>query len=171
MRSRRFAVAGLAFAALVAGVGVWGLVVRPGEASGVQVVMYRSPGCACCEGWARHMEAAGFRVETVATDGIQEVKAERGVPRGLASCHTAVVHGHAIEGHVPAQAVGWMLEDPDGPHGIAVGGMPGGSPGMSGVPEPFDVVTFEAGRAGSVYAVYGLGGSSATRGPARHGRY
>lgn len=156
---------GMAFAALVAGIGVWGIAFRPGEASGARVVMYRSPGCSCCEGWRNHMEASGFRVETVATDRIHEVKGERGVPGELASCHTAVVDGHVIEGHVPAEAVRWMLADPDGPRGIAVGGMPTGSPGMSGMPQPFDVVTFEAGRAGSVYAVYGMGGSIATAGP------
>lgn len=165
MRSRKLAIGGLALAILAAGIGVWGLVFRVGEASGVPVVMYRTTGCVCCEGWKKHMQAHGFRVETVATDRLYEVKAERGVPRELVSCHTAIAQGRVIEGHVPAEAVRWMLEDPDGPHGIAVPGMPEGSPGMSGLLEPFDVVAFEAGRAASVYAAYGMGGSVATERP------
>lgn len=169
-KSKKLAVGGLAFAALVALVGLWGLLARPGEASGTRVTMYRSPGCGCCEGWRKHMEGAGFDVDVVATERIYEIKVERGVPQHLTSCHTAIIEGHLVEGHVPAQAVRWMLEGPDGPAGIAAGGMPNGSPGMSGAPEPFDVVTFEDGRAGSVYAVYGLGGSIATEGPLGGGR-
>lgn len=166
MKSKRWAIGWLALAGLAIGIGVWGIAIRPERLSGTQVTMYRSPGCSCCEGWKRHMEENGFRVETVATDRLYQVKIARGVPEELASCHTAIVEGRVVEGHVPAETVRWMLEDPAGPPGIAVGGMPAGSPGMSGMPEPFDVVAFENGGAGSAYAVYGLGGTKATASPA-----
>lgn len=131
----------------------WAVLARPGSAAGAAVTMYKAPGCFCCDEWRKHMEAFGFTVDAVETD-LGSVKGEREVPPTLLSCHTAVVEGHVLEGHVPAGQVWRMLRDPLGPYGIAVAGMPPGAPGMSGPPQPYEVVAFEKGRPGAVYATY-----------------
>lgn len=153
MKARALRIGGVAVTLAAAGVAI-GLFLPAGEAEArPRVTMHKSPFCQCCDGWAKHMEAAGFRVSTVATDRIGEVKGENGVPGRLSSCHTALVEGHVVEGHVPAEAVRRMLAEGE-PYGIAAPGMPSGSPGMSGLPEPYDVVAFEPGRPGAVFATY-----------------
>ena len=101
-----------------------------------ELVVYKNPWCGCCEGWARHMEAAGFAVRREEVDDLGPVKRTAGVPPRLAACHTAVVAGLVVEGHVPAAAVRRLLaERPAGVRGVAAPGMPAGSPGMP-APEP-----------------------------------
>lgn len=95
------------------------------------IVMHKNPGCGCCDGWAEHMRHFNFTVEVIEDPGIYTMKDERGIPQPLFSCHTAFVEGYFVEGHVPAQDVLTLLElKPDGVNGIAVPGMPLGSPGM-----------------------------------------
>ena len=117
------------------------------------MVVYKSPTCGCCVKWAEHMEAAGFEVESRNMRAMGSIKAELGVPQAAHSCHTAVVDGYIVEGHVPAAYVHKLLaERPDIP-GIAVPGMPIGSPGMEGPnAQPYEIVTFNEETVTGVYA-------------------
>ncbi|MBW3656915.1 MAG: DUF411 domain-containing protein [Gemmatimonadetes bacterium] len=116
------------------------------NAAGVKMVVYKTPTCGCCRAWVDHAKAAGFDVQVVDTANVDPVKREHGVPGHLDSCHTAVVDGFVIEGHVPAADVVRLLrEKPQGVAGIAVPGMPRGSPGMEvpgGARDPYDVIAF-----------------------------
>lgn len=116
------------------------------DASLPVVTVYKTPTCGCCTAWVEHMEAAGFRLDVRDTLDLAPVKLENGVPNGLGSCHTARVGDYVVEGHVPAEDVKRLLaEKPAGVRGIAVPGMPIGSPGMEvqGRPaDPYDVVAF-----------------------------
>jgi hypothetical protein len=110
-----------------------------------KVVVTRDPNCGCCGGWVDHMKTAGFPVEVVTTPQVNQVKARLGVPDSIASCHTAEVGGYVIEGHVPADAIKRLLAEKPQAKGLAVPGMPVGSPGMEveGVaPDTYDVVLF-----------------------------
>jgi hypothetical protein len=98
-------------------------------------------------GWARHLEKTGFAVTVIETADLDVVRKAHGVPDDLASCHTAEVAGYVLEGHVPAAAVRRLLEKRPNAVGLAVPGMPGGSPGMERAPQKYDVVLFgTAGR-------------------------
>ena len=115
-----------------------------GEAA--DVVVYKTAACGCCAGWADHMRENGFSVREVdlGANELSEKKVELGVPYDLASCHTARVDDYVVEGHVPADAVRRLLEERPNVEGIAVRGMPIGSPGMEGPnPQPYDVIAFD----------------------------
>lgn len=131
----------------------------PAESLSAKVVMevYKSPTCGCCKAWVDRMKAAGF--DTKVTDlpeaALQKEKARLGVTDNLASCHTAVVNGYVVEGHVPAEDIQRMLRDKPKIAGIAAPGMPRGSPGMEvpgGTKDAFDVVAFTKAGKTSVYA-------------------
>ena len=110
-----------------------------------KVVMTKDPNCGCCGGWVEHMKAAGFPVDVVTTPQVNRVKVRLGVPDDLASCHTAEVGGYVIEGHVPADAIKRLLAEKPQAKGLAVPGMPVGSPGMevAGVGnDAFEVILF-----------------------------
>lgn len=125
---------------------------RPAEAAPV-ITVYKTPNCGCCRNWVEHLRKHGYRVEVVDQEDVTPVKRQRGVPRGLASCHTAVVEGYTLEGHVPADVVDRLLKERPKVAGLAVPGMPMGSPGMEGgVPEPYEVYTFDRSGPRSVYA-------------------
>lgn len=94
------------------------------------LVVHKSEGCACCDGWVRHLRAAGFAVEVREESNMNEIKTRVGVPAGKGSCHTAVVAGYFIEGHVPAQDVQRLLAERPAGKGLVLPGMPLGSPGM-----------------------------------------
>ncbi len=120
---------------------------EPGAAAGPlpTVRVYKSPTCGCCTAWEKHLEAAGFPVESVPTARLAEVKQTRGVPREAEACHTALVDGYVVEGHVPADDVKRLLRERPDVRGLAVPGMPLGSPGMeSPTPEPYAVYSFDA---------------------------
>lgn len=108
--------------------------------------MYRDPGCGCCMAWAAHARTQlSAKVQVREDVPMAQVKSERGVPLALASCHTSVIEGYVIEGHVPAREVARLLKErPRGIHGLAVAGMPLGSPGMDagGRSQPFQVIAF-----------------------------
>ncbi len=118
------------------------------------VTVYKDPGCSCCSGWARHLTAAGFTVTVIETTDVDAVKVKFGVPDRLASCHTAVIGGYAIEGHVPAATITRLLRERPAAKGLAVPGMPVGAPGMDGwSDEPYEVILF--GDSGEkIYARY-----------------
>ncbi|MDX6752617.1 DUF411 domain-containing protein [Geminicoccaceae bacterium 1502E] len=113
------------------------------------VTVWKDPWCGCCTAWAEHLEAAGFPVRLIESSDVAGRRALLGVPAGLAGCHTAEVAGYAVEGHVPAEAVDKLLAERPAVAGLAVPGMPIGSPGMpSDQPQTYDVLAF--GRAGGV---------------------
>lgn len=119
-----------------------GAFVRP--ASAAEVVVYKSPTCGCCEGWVKHMEEAGFSVRVEDHTDLVQVKQNLGVPPRLYSCHTAVIDGKVVEGHVPADAVQRYLDAGAPGDGLGVPGMPPGSPGMPSLnPKPYDVFAFD----------------------------
>jgi hypothetical protein len=117
------------------------------------VLVYKSPTCGCCNGWIEHLEAAGFTVEARDSRELMTVKRDAGVPVELSSCHTALVGGYVVEGHVPAEHLKSLLADEPEVAGIAVPGMPIGSPGMEGPdPEPYEVYSFTHDGGTAVYA-------------------
>jgi hypothetical protein len=126
----------------------------PAAANGPQLVVYKDPSCGCCSKWVEHMRANGFAVEAHDTSGVDGVKNQAGVPQAARSCHTGLVGGYAIEGHVPAEAVRRLLrEHPADVAGLAVPGMVTGSPGMEGPdPQHYDVIAFTKNGQTRVYA-------------------
>jgi hypothetical protein len=118
-----------------------------------EVLMHKDPNCGCCSAWAEHLEANGFRVKTVATNDMESVKRRFAVPQRLTSCHTAKVGSYVIEGHVPASAIKRLLREKPAVAGLAVPGMPLGSPGMEvpGKKDPYDVVNFDKAGKSAVY--------------------
>lgn len=117
------------------------------------VVVYKSPTCDCCAEWIKHMEQAGFTVAVENRGDLSPIKAEYGVPRKLQSCHTAKVGGYLVEGHVPADLVQRMLNEKPDIKGLAVPGMPMGSPGMEGpYKDEYDVIAMGKDGRTKVYA-------------------
>jgi hypothetical protein len=112
------------------------------KAEPVNVTMYKNPNCKCCSKWATYMEENGFPVTEQPTDTLASVKKQKGVPDKLSSCHTAIVEGYIVEGHVPAKAVKKLLKKQPKAKGITVPGMPTQSPGMAEEPGPVDVYFF-----------------------------
>lgn len=128
-----------------------------GAAQAAPYVMFRDPGCGCCKEWAAHARhGLQHDVQVREDEPMERVKARLGVPVDLASCHTTVIEGYVIEGHVPAREIARLLkEKPAGVRGLAVAGMPMGSPGMDagGRVQPYQVIAFgDAGR--KVFASY-----------------
>jgi hypothetical protein len=118
------------------------------------MVVSKTPTCGCCGKWVEHMQASGFDVEVRNMPSTNAARAAAGVPWKMSSCHTAVVGGYAVEGHVPADLVIQLLaEKPDDIIGLAAPGMPMGSPGMEGPnPDRYDVLAFDQDGNVSVYA-------------------
>lgn len=120
------------------------LVLAQREPVSTTVTVYKTPTCGCCAKWVTHLEEEGFDVETHDMDNLSAIKSQYGIDRSVASCHTAVVDGYVVEGHVPAEHVKQLLRDRPAVTGIAVPGMPIGSPGMEGPnARPYDVVSFD----------------------------
>ena len=117
----------------------------PALADPATVQVLKSSTCECCAKWVDHLRSYGFAVEVTDVPDLERVKREHGVPERLASCHTALVGGYFVEGHVPAEDVKRLLEKRPRIAGLALPGMPIGSPGMEGPnPEPFDVLAVDA---------------------------
>src|SRR5687767_9713299 len=117
--------------AMVGGAALLPLLATPALAADI-FVMWRDPGCGCCLEWAKRMEAAfGRRLTIVATPDMAAIKRVRGVPADLLSCHTALIQGYAVEGHVPPADIKRLIARGDRTiRGLAVPGMPAGAPGM-----------------------------------------
>lgn len=129
------------------------LVLLPAMAAAAQITVYKSPYCGCCGAWVDHMKANGHTVKTIEMEDLTGIKKMTGVGDHLQSCHTAVVDGYVIEGHVPAADVTRLLTEKPKARGLAVPGMPVGSPGMEGPnPEAYDVLLFQADGSTAVYA-------------------
>jgi hypothetical protein len=124
-------------------------------ASADTVVVYKTPTCGCCNAWVDHVRDHGFPVVThdMSDSDVAAMKRELGVPAGRISCHTATVRGYTIEGHVPADLIRRMIDERAPIRGLAVPGMPIGSPGMEGlIKQDYDVLAFDSTGAVTVYA-------------------
>jgi hypothetical protein len=111
----------------------------------IDIEVHRSPTCMCCGKWLAHLKANNFNVKDIVTDDVQAIKDKYGVTQELASCHTAIVDGYVIEGHVPADDIKKLLKTKPKVVGLAVPGMVNGSPGMEmgDKKDPYDVVSFD----------------------------
>jgi hypothetical protein len=117
------------------------------------IVVYKTAACGCCNGWVEHLREAGFTVDARDVRDLMSVKRDAGVPVAMSSCHTALVDGYVVEGHVPAEHVARMVAERPEIVGIAVPGMPIGSPGMEGSnPEPYQVLTIGHDGSSEVFA-------------------
>ena len=115
------------------------------ESKPIGIVVHRSPTCTCCGKWLEHLKENDFNVEDNVTNDVQPIKDKFGVTREMASCHTALVDGYVIEGHVPANDIKTLLKTKPKVVGIAVPGMVNGSPGMEmgASKEPYKVMSFD----------------------------
>lgn len=115
------------------------------EAAATDVAVYKNAQCGCCSKWVEHLKSNGFRVSTHDVAALNEIKRAHGVPATLASCHTAIVDGYVVEGHAPADVIQRLLAERPRVKGIAVPGMPIGSPGMEGsYVQRYDILSFDA---------------------------
>ena len=142
-------------AAAVVGLAVVGILVMrpPAQGQSPTFVVYKRPECGCCGHWIDHVKAAGFRVSVRNRSDLIDIEDRYGITPALMSCHTAVVDGYAVEGHVPADVIQRLLQERPAVVGIAVPGMPSGSPGMEGlVREKYNVLAFDASGRTEIYA-------------------
>ena len=120
------------------------------------ILVYKTATCGCCRGWVEHMRQAGFAVDARDLPGNVElmgIKVDAGVPGELATCHTALIDGYVVEGHVPAEQVKRLLAERPAVAGIAVPGMPVGAPGMEGPnAQPYQVLSWKADGTRAVFA-------------------
>ncbi|MBW4635012.1 MAG: DUF411 domain-containing protein [Iphinoe sp. HA4291-MV1] len=116
-----------------------------GDIQNQRASVYRSPDCTCCGGWIDHLKAHGFKIKDFRTPDIEAIKQKYNVPNNLTSCHTAIVNGYVIEGHVPAQDIKRLLQEKPNVLGLSVPQMPVGTPGMEmgNQKDPFSVFAFD----------------------------
>jgi len=122
-----------------------------------EITMYKDPNCGCCGAWAKHLTAEGFTVTEKLSSDMDAIKAKYGVAPKLASCHTALIDGYIIEGHVPADDIKRLLKERPAVVGLTAPGMPMQSPGMQaeGLPaKNYDVLSFEKDGKTTVYHAY-----------------
>lgn len=149
---RRRAFVQLAGAALLPASGV------ADAGTGIALEVWKDPSCGCCQDWITHLRATGFEVKVNDT-GNNAVRAQLGIDRRYGSCHTAVVGGYAVEGHVPATEIHRLLRQRPAARGLAVPGMPVGTPGMDGAvykgrKDSYDVLLLARDGSASVYRHY-----------------
>lgn len=141
LRSRRFVLRAAVASALAA------LAPRTLAQGAEVVIVYKNPTCGCCGEWVKHMQANGFRVAVREVGDTSPMRRRYGVPGALASCHTAVVGGYAIEGHVPAADVKRLLRERPKLLGLSVPGMAASAPGMDQQPpQPYETLAFDSRR-------------------------
>jgi hypothetical protein len=143
--------AGLALAAVGAR-RLWGARVPE---TGTAITVYKSASCGCCAKWVDHLRANGFSPTVQDEENMDAIKDDMGVPKGVRSCHTALLGRYLVEGHVPAADLTRLLEEKPAVAGLAAPGMPSGSPGMAtpgAKHEPFDVLAFTLDGKTTVYA-------------------
>lgn len=153
---RSFLATGAAAAALFAFPGLTSAS-RPGRSRRVDMVIHKNPGCMCCNRWAEHLEARGLTSRIEEHPDLVAFKDEMQVPGDLRSCHTGVIDGYVVEGHVPAEDVLRLLDTKPDVRGIAVAGMPVGSPGMESGDrvDPYQVMAFGGSEGPYVFAEHG----------------
>jgi hypothetical protein len=119
------------------------------------IEIFKTESCGCCGAWVEHLKANGFVTRVVNVDNPSDYRERGGIPKELGSCHTGMVQGYAIEGHVPASDIKRLLATKPKARGLAVPGMPLGSPGMEGPrKDPFDVLLVDAKGRSSVFKHY-----------------
>lgn len=125
------------------GMGAYSSYSEP-QSNTTTITVYKDASCGCCNKWVDHLKENGFQVTAYDTTDLMKIKTEHGVPGKLSSCHTALVNDYVVEGHVPADVIQRLLTEKPDVAGIAVPGMPMGSPGMEGsYSEPYYVLTFD----------------------------
>jgi hypothetical protein len=131
-----------------------GLMLVGTAANAAALTVYKSASCGCCGKWVEHVQKHGFTVKVVNVDDVRAVKAKAGIPDKLASCHTSMVGGYVVEGHVPAADIRKLLAQKPKAKGIAVAGMPMGAPGMEHGDhrEPFQTVLIKADGSTATFA-------------------
>lgn len=131
--------------ALLVGLGASAWMMYPINAQANQsMIVHRDPNCGCCSRWAEYMRQAGYIISVQETSDMPAIRGRLGVPAHIAGCHTAEIAGYVVEGHVPAAAVERLLKERPQAIGLAVPGMPIGSPGMEGRKLVlYDVVLFD----------------------------
>jgi len=144
----------LAIALLVFNTGIKAETIAAGKP--VDIVVYRSPTCDCCGKWLEHLKKNNFNVKDIVTDDVQAIKKKYGVSEEMASCHTAIVDGYVIEGHVPAIDIMTLLKTKPKIIGIAVPGMPSGTPGMEmgDRKDAYNVMSFDKENHYEIYNSY-----------------
>jgi hypothetical protein len=138
----------------VLALGAGGLLATPAFADdAIEATLHRTPSCGCCLGYADALKAAGFAVTVVDEEDLDAFKAANAVPEALGGCHSTMVGGYIVEGHVPVAIVKRLLDERPAIRGISLPGMPTGSPGMGGAKtEPFTVYEVTDGEP-KVYAI------------------
>ena len=138
----------------IASLGLAGF--RPGRAlaAAPEIVVYKDPSCGCCSGWVRHLRAHGFAVTVHDVEDMDAVKRQAGIPASMESCHTAMIDGYLIEGHVPAADILRLLAERPPVHGLAAPGMPASAPGMDMPGEPYTVYAFLTDGRAAAYATH-----------------
>ncbi len=119
----------------------------PGSQASTFVTSYSSPTCGCCHEYEKYLEENGFEVESISTEDLTEIKDNLSIPADMQSCHTVMIEGYYVEGHVPVEAIRKLLEEQPPIDGITLPGMPSGSPGMGGEKaEPFVIYSITDGE-------------------------
>ncbi|MEH1870175.1 DUF411 domain-containing protein [Nostoc sp.] len=128
----------------------------PLKSTALNATVYHSPDCNCCGGWIDHLKAQGFQITDFSTPDIETVKQKYNVPDNLSSCHTAIVNGYVIEGHVPADDIKRLLQEKPNVVGLSVPQMPVGTPGMEmgDRKDPFSVLSFDRKDSVAVFNKY-----------------
>jgi len=147
------------FIALVSGAIIWTFIDNNSEHSESEqpetadVIMYKNPGCQCCDKWAEYMQGAVFSVAVQEAGDIYSIKKSRGIPDAMSSCHTALIDGYVVEGHVPLQDINRLLAERPNAIGLAAPGMPASAPGMNtALNEPYAVYLIDSTGTESLYA-------------------
>ncbi|HMI42963.1 MAG TPA: DUF411 domain-containing protein [Gemmatimonadaceae bacterium] len=119
------------------------------------ITVYKDPTCGCCKSWIEHLLKHGYRVDAKDTPDMIGIKRTLGIPESLSACHTAIVNGYLIEGHVPAADIARLLKEKPKVAGLAVPGMPMGSPGMEGPrKQHYQVLSFDRAGKTNIFASY-----------------
>lgn len=126
-------------------ISIWDKETEADYSGTTEMTVYRSPSCGCCGVWVEHAQKHGFKIEDIKTDEMEALKQKHNIPEELASCHTTIIDGYVMEGHIPADDIKrFLAEKPENMVGLAVPGMPIGTPGMEAkdIKQPFQVLAF-----------------------------
>ena len=125
-------------------VSVWDKETEPNYSGITEMTVYRSPSCGCCGVWVEHAKKHGFQIKDIKTEEMEALKQKYKIPTELASCHTTIIDGYVMEGHIPVDDIKRFLSEKPQMAGLAVPGMPRGTPGMEArdIKQPFQVLAF-----------------------------
>ncbi|MCC0178329.1 DUF411 domain-containing protein [Waterburya agarophytonicola K14] len=137
-------------------VSIWDKETEPNYSGTTEMTVYRSPNCGCCSVWVEHAQKHGFKIEDIKTDEMEALKQKHNIPPELASCHTTIIDGYVMEGHIPVDDIKRFLAEKPDMVGLAVPGMPIGTPGMEAkdIKQPFQILAFNDKGEVEVYKEY-----------------